>query len=123
MTLNDLKIDHDYYCSESNYYSHKPKGNWSTFQDFFNEFQDADVDMNLIFRWDIKTRDNGQDYMEIFMIHQRKGIFAPHYIESVSESDVENIVKLLQPHLDKLTKNWLPLIPATPIEAASFPKQ
>ena len=47
-------------------------------------------------------------YMEIFIINQRKGIYAPHLIESVSESYFENIQKLLQPHLDKLAKIWLP---------------
>jgi hypothetical protein len=108
MKFNDLLLDHDYYASDSNYYSNDAGQKWNTFQDFYDEYQDADIDMNLIYRWDIKKDDDENLYMEIFIIHQRKGIYAPHFIESVSESDFENIQKLLQPHLDKLAKIWLP---------------
>lgn len=111
MEFKDLLVDHDYYCSESNYYAGDAGEKWETFQDFFDEYHDADVDMNLIFRWDIKEHyeeDMGGFYMEIFMMKQRKGIFQPHFIRNVSEADFENIKTILQPHLDKLAKIWLP---------------
>lgn len=109
--FNDLLQDHDYYCSDNNYYSKDAGCKWQTFQDFYDDFKNADIDLNLIFRWDIKKNDDDTFFMEIFMIHQRKGIFSPHFIESVSESDFENIKSLLQPHLDKLAKIWLPFKP------------
>lgn len=108
MEFKNLLQDHDYYCSESNYYSNDAGQKWENFQDFYDEYKDADVDMNLIFRWDINKRDDGMLYMEVFIIHQSKGIFAPHFIENVGENDFESIKTLLQPHLDKLSKNWLP---------------
>jgi len=54
MEFKDLLQDHDYYCSDSNYYSKDAGQSWDSFQDFYNKYKDADVDMNLIFRWDIK---------------------------------------------------------------------
>ena len=108
MEFKDLLLDHDYYASDNNYYSNDAGQKWNTFQDFYDEYHDADIDMNLIYRWDIKKDDEENLCMKIFIIHQRKGIYAPHFIESVSESDFENIQKLLQPHLDKLARIWLP---------------
>ena len=111
MKFEDLLLDHDYYCSDTNYFSNDAGMSWENFQGFYDEFFNADIDMNLIFRWDIKRREDGTLYMCIFIIHQRKGVFAPHYIESVSESDFENIKNMLQPHMDKLMKIWQPFKP------------
>ena len=109
MEFKDLLVEHDYYCSENNYYSTEPGDTWEDFQSFFDEYSNADVDMNLIFRWDIlKKEDSDGLYMQVFVMHQRKGIFAPHYIENVSESDFENIKALLRPHFDKLLSIWKP---------------
>jgi len=111
MQFKDLLISHDYYCSDNNYHSSSAGDKWNNFQDFYEEYKDADIDMNLIFRWDIKETEEGGHYMEIFIIHQRKGIFAPHFIENVTENDFEDIKSLLQPHLDKLSKIWMPFTP------------
>lgn len=111
MEFKDLLNIHDYYCSDKNYYSNDVGGKWDNFQEFYDEYIDADINMNLIFRWDIIKDEDGLLYMEIFIIHQSKGIFAPHFIENVNESDFENIKKLLQPHLDKLASIWSPFTP------------
>lgn len=109
-TFNDLLIDHDYYCSESNFYSNDPAMKWDTWADFYEEYIDADIDMNLIFRWDIKKREEtNRRYMEVFMIHQRKGIFAPHHIDLVDEQDFDSIKELLNKHYAKLQKIWHPI--------------
>lgn len=108
MKFKDLLEEHDYYCSENNYYSNDASKEWGNFQAFYDEYKNADIDMNLIFRWDIKEKDNGMFYMQVFIMHQRKGIYAPHYIDNVVEDDFENIKSLLQPHLDKIIKNWIP---------------
>lgn len=112
MEFRDLLVDHDYYCSDNNYYSNDVTQEYETFQDFFNGFKDIDVDLNLIFRWDIKQNDDKTFNMQVFVIQQRKGIFVPHIIENVYESDFENIKSLLQPHLDKLMKIWQPFNPS-----------
>ena len=115
MNFNDLLVDHDYYASDNNYYSKDASTEWNSFDEFYAEYINADVDMNLIYRWDIKTRDkeeieNGASkyYMELFIIKQRKGIYAPQFIHSISENDFDKIKKLLQLHLDKLANIWLP---------------
>lgn len=112
MEFKDLLVEHDYYASPSNYYSKEPKENWKTFQDFYDEYHNADIDINLIYRWDIREDEDGSLYMEVIFIRQRKGIYSPQHIEKVTESDFENIQKLLQPHMDKIAKNWLPFTPS-----------
>nr|WP_315212279.1 hypothetical protein [uncultured Flavobacterium sp.] len=108
MNFNDLLQDHDYYASNSNYYSNEASTKWNSFDDFYSEYINADIDMNLIYRWDIKKDDEENLYMEIFIIKQRKGIYAPQFIKNVSEKDFDKIRELLQPHLDKLANIWLP---------------
>ncbi len=115
MEFKNLLVNHDYYASDSNYYSNDAGTEWNSFDEFYAEYINADIDMNLIYRWDIKIRDkedvvNGASkyYMELFIIKQRKGIYAPQFIHSISEKDFDKIKELLQPHLDKLAKNWIP---------------
>lgn len=109
LTLKDLAIDHDYYCSESNYYSNKASMRYETFSDFYEEFHDADVDMNLVFRWDLhELEECKRYYLEIFMIQQRKGIFKPIHIALFDERDVELLAKYLKPHIEKLKAIWKP---------------
>jgi hypothetical protein len=109
LTLKDLAIDHDYYCSESNFYSNEAALKYDTFADFYEEFHDADIDMNLVFRWDLHEREESKrHYMEIFIIKQRKGIFMPVHIAYFDEKDIEPFAKYLQPHIDKLKAIWKP---------------
>jgi hypothetical protein len=112
MELKDLAVKHDYYCNMGNYYSNDPGETFKTWEDFYNEFHDADIDMNLIFRFDISLIDDedielGYE-MKVFMMHQRKGIFAPHHIEKVDEKDVESILSLLSEHFKKIQNIWSP---------------
>lgn len=110
MKLQDLAVDHDYYASESNYYSNEASQKFNTFAEFYEEYHDADIDMNLVYRWDIKKFDKQEAYyMEIFMIRQRKGIYAPIRIHRIFEEDVEIAIKFLTPHLDKLKSIWSPI--------------
>ena len=109
LTLKDLAIKHDYYCSDNNYYSNEAALRYETFADFYEEFNDADVDMNLVFRWDLHQREESKrHYMEIFMMNQRKGIFRPIYIALFDDADIELFAKYIQPHVDKLKQIWKP---------------
>lgn len=107
MILKDY--DHPYYCSDSNYYSNEPNLEYTTWGAFIDEFGDADIDMNLIFRWDIHLHDNGDLYMDIFMIGQRRGIFKPIRINYIPKDKGDEIEKFLMPHWNKLTELWKPL--------------
>lgn len=112
LTIEDLAIDHDYYCSESNFYSNDASLSYETFKEFLDEFEDADVDMNLVFRWDLKKYDDSDIskgyYMEIYQMKQRKGIFTPIEIVKFEEDDIEGFVKYIKPHIDKLKNIWKP---------------
>lgn len=78
--------------------------------DFYSEFHDADVDMNLIFRWDVHEREeSGRFYMSIFMIHQRKGIYHPIRIGYVDDADMKTIVPFMQKHWETLNSIWKPI--------------
>ena len=117
--FKDLLADHDYYCHTNNYYSNEAAVQWDTWSEFYEEYEDADIDYNLIFRWDIKEKDQpNQYYMEVFIIHQRKGIFAPQTIEHVNENDFDSIKGLLSKHYDKLMNIWNPFSNALGKEAA-----
>lgn len=108
MKLKDLAIDHDYYCSDNNYYSNDASMDFEDFDEFMMEFENADVDMNLVFRWDIhEEQDNYR--LEIFMIQQRKGIFKPINVKTITEDDVPRLIEYLKPHLKKLKSLWRPL--------------
>jgi len=110
MTLKDLSIEHDYYCADSNYYSNEAIMQYRTWPEFYDEMHNADIDMNLVFRWDIKKHEKTESYwMEIFIIQQRKGIFLPVMIDRVFDEDVETIIEYLKPHFEKLNHLWEPL--------------
>ena len=110
MQLKDLAIKHDYYASDSNYYSSKAGGYFNTWSDFYEEFKDANIDSNLVYRWDIyKGCIEGVLCMNIVIIAQQKGIYMPIHISCVEEKDVEQIISFMKPHFEKLLSIWQPL--------------
>ncbi|ALP47558.1 hypothetical protein phiST2_0054 [Vibrio phage phi-ST2] len=116
MTLAELAVDHPYYCADCNYYSNESGGVLETMTEFLDEFEGADIDMNLVFRWDVKPNLSEEDetpldtyYAEIFMMHQRKGIFAPFFIRSITEDEVPRFVEYLKEHHQTLQQLWQPL--------------
>ena len=117
MNLKDLAVAHPYYASDSNYYSTSARVVWHTMSDFLDEFEgdDVDVDLNLVYRWDVRERydddDNplGMYKAEVFIIKQRKGIYMPNIIDHVYEADVSRFIEYLQPHQETLRAMWEPL--------------
>lgn len=113
-TIEQLAVKHDYYCSDSNYFSRETQSTYKTFNDFYKEWFEADVDMNLCFRWDIGREGEEKDenklyYMQIFLIQQRKGKFYPIWIDEVVDSDVQHILEYLKKHQKTLRQIWKPL--------------
>lgn len=99
---NDKKlyeIKHPYYCEEGGYYYRTPSAGWGapmnyeSFSAFLQDWQDADLDMNFIFRWDWqrytpeefkdehyedlqdsdKNTDGNFSQLKLFYMLQRKG--------------------------------------------------
>lgn len=113
--LKEISIDHPYYCSDSNYYSNEGAMRFETMTEFLDEFESADIDMNLCFRWDLreKLREDGQPSgqyeAEVFLILQRKGIFRPCSIASVTEQEAVRFKDYALMHMEVLQKMWSPL--------------
>jgi len=109
----NLLVEHPYYCSGLNYYSNEPSQTWETMSEFLDEYEETDIDMNLVFRWDIRPRDEensaGRYCAEVFIIHQRTGIFSPHLIKHVNEEEVERFRKYAEKHWKTLCNIWKPI--------------
>ena len=108
MKLKDLAIEHPYYSSEDNYFSNSVRVDWDTAEDFLDEMEDSDIDMNQVFRWDIYF-DEGIYSANVFIIHQRKGIYAPHIINKILEKDVDRFIAYLEKHYMNLQLIWKPI--------------
>lgn len=114
LTLEDLAVNHPYYCNENNYYSNAAALKFETCQDFLAEFASCDIDLNYCFRWDVALKDesnpNSGYKAQVFMMLQRKGIFMPIRIHSIFEEDVDSFVTYLQKHADYHDKLWNPIV-------------
>lgn len=114
-TLKKLSVHHPYYCSDSNYFSGEANQEYETMTEFLAEYSDADIDMNLIFRWDIKPVDEelskitSRYYAYVFIIKQRKGIFSPIWIKSINEEEAILFEELVKKHWEKLRQIWEPI--------------
>jgi hypothetical protein len=109
MKLADLIQERDSGASDSNYYSNETREDYKTWQDFYNEYHDADIGMNLIYRWDVFEKTPESYGLNIFMIMQRKGIYKPIGIKNIEEKDVYQIKKMLKRHFYYLVNMWNPL--------------
>jgi hypothetical protein len=110
-TLMSLSVNHDYYCSDNNFYSSKVSGKFESMTEFLDSFECMDVDLNLCFRWDVHKNDDGTYSAEVFLILQRKGIFKPCFITSFKDHEVDRFVSYLQKHKSKIYSLWQPLTP------------
>lgn len=115
-TLKQLAAaNHPYYCHDNNYYSNDAAMQFDTATDFLDCFADADIDMNLCFRWDVYEREDelgnatGAYRAGVFIMLQRKGIFKPCSIRSIGEHEVERFVEYLQMHHETLHRMWNPI--------------
>ena len=122
------EYDHQYYCSESNFfvrrdsdYYNEPEESWAEFLEGWGK---SDVDMNLVFRWDWHELDpddyesdeekptgwsaENPDYLEIFFMLQRKGIFAP-VVCWVNKSDEPSIREWLASRWETMAAIWEPI--------------
>ena len=116
MDIKELAVKHDYHCSESNYYSNKPSKRYDTATEFLDEFENTDIDMNLVFRFDVHNKrdeetdiETGEYWAEVFLMLQRKGIFMPCHIVSIKQDEVDRFVSYLKKHKEKLNSIWSPL--------------
>lgn len=116
------EVEHPYYCNEGNYYApgnDQPTEAYKTFSAFLAEEGDADMDMNLLFRFDWSEDDdtafNGDPYYRngkllLFWMGQRKGLYRWTEIE-VCRADEPAVIEFLRPRFAHMLRLWEPLTP------------
>lgn len=114
------EADHPYYMTEGNFFSRDCHTDWESLTLFLEEFGDADIDYNLVVRWDWREGSdwgladyNGSDTdriaeLKVQMVHQRKAILASHSIK-VCRNDAPEARAYLEKHAKRLAENWAPL--------------
>lgn len=107
---------HPYYCSSTNYNAGGGGGmKFDTMEDFLDEFEDAEIDYNMVFRWDVKKQIDDEDNeldgycAEVFIMLQRKGIFLPCMITNIREDDVPRFKTYLGKHFEQIKELWRPI--------------
>jgi len=125
------ECNHDYYCSQSNFFApgnQQPFTSYRSLAEFLDEEADADMDWNLLFRWDWREEDpetskcnySGDDYYRngrllLFFMGQRKGLY--RWVEvQVCRADEAEVIKYLMPRWAHLQKLWAPLLALEQIE-------
>jgi hypothetical protein len=121
------EVEHPYYCSGTNYYVSSDRADETVFTykswpEFLTEMADADLDMNLLFRWDWQEGEkhgvkpfNGDIYyrngrLKLFYMAQRKGFHTCAMVD-VCRADEPSVIGYLKPRLTHLLSLWAPLIP------------
>lgn len=110
LTAHLWEIEHDYCCSESNYFSRNHTYPYSSWEEFLKENGRYDLDLNLLFRWDwvIPSEDNEvleNEILWLFVMQQRKGLFVVYQI-SVKRKDEESVKAYLRPRWEKMKSLW-----------------
>lgn len=117
-SIKDLFVEHEYYCSDSVWNANGPNHGlkvYKTWEDFFDESKDLDKDYNLLFRWDVYEGmqdgihgSEGEFYLALYFMQQRKGLFWPVIVEKVEDKHVQEIVVFLVERFEYLKTLWLP---------------
>lgn len=116
MTKKHLwEIDHPYYCSESNYYAggyEQPHEHYGSWNDFVEAWGNADMDMNLLFRWDWRKADpkeqrwgNPKDQLLLFWMGQRKGRYMWSTVD-ITDADEAAVISFLRPRWEHMKALW-----------------
>lgn len=109
MDTQTLLAKHPYYCSESNYHSNESSSFYESANSFWSEWENADEDLNLLFRWDVSKEEDEPNYtVRCFFILQRKGNFNPCTIQNVTEEELEKFYKYFEGKWVKIKELWAP---------------
>jgi len=98
------EVDHPYYMTEGCYYNSKNHQDFDSFDDFLEEWGDANQDLNWVIRWDWE-----EDKLKIQYFMQRKAYPFSCFIK-INKSDHNRVVKFLKPFADYMKTMWEPLI-------------
>ena len=106
---------HPYYCCGNDMSRH---ASWTA---FFAAMGGADIDMNLVFRWDISGATDDDDKpvpdwtratLTLHIMHQRKGRYATHEV-SITRDDEPAVILYLTKHWETMRAIWAPFTAAS----------
>lgn len=106
--------DHPYYCADVNFYDHETRIEQGAWTEWLVDAGNVDRDLNLVFRWDWHRPDggfdddDGREYLELFVMMQRKGRFVV-WVFDVTSQDEPSVREWLQPSWDKMRAMWAPI--------------
>lgn len=115
MALELKNTEHSYYCSDNNYYvggaENFGRCDYDTWEDFKEEWLvdgSLDDDYNHLFRFDILESEETPGRFELFLffILQRKGIFRPVWIRSITKDNLAEIETFLSQRWQYLKSQW-----------------
>lgn len=116
--------NHPYYCEMSNYDSMDEPQNYATWDDFLQEYKDADKDYNFIFRFDILESEqlfnrhpdgykegatelvDGDLELHLYVMQQRRGKYVPILVERLEKKDMQSVCDFLKGYYDYIRKVW-----------------
>ncbi len=115
------EAEHPYYCAEQNA---RAKGDeagqrYDSFEDFLEDWGDADLDYSLLFRWDWLDADKENqdpdpnyrfesDELKLCWMLQRIGDYR-YCVVKVKKEDEEKIIEYLKPRWEYMKSLWSPL--------------
>lgn len=97
------EIEHSFYCSG------RYMECFYSWDEFVENWQEYDIDLNLIIRWDWNLpTDKDPEAITVFYLLQRKG-YITECLVYIQKKDEEKIIEFLKPHWERIQKNWLPI--------------
>jgi hypothetical protein len=94
LALATEKYHHYNIADDGNVDSYNEYTSW---EDFYDEWGEADTDYNFVYRWDIyEDEENTLFDMSIPIILHLKGKIIVNRIKSVTDSNVEDIIKYIK---------------------------
>lgn len=107
------ETNHDYQgCLCGNYYDSKCTGEFSSWEDFKNNWagfrgEEYDDTYHFVFRYDIHKEEDDNYTLELCVMLQRKGIYVHLYINNINQKELDSeIKKWLKSRSKYMTDLW-----------------
>lgn len=109
-----FEVSHPYYCADENHLTNDAGQTFDSWEEFLAEYGDADLDWNLVFRFDwVRPGDGFDDVkteaLKIYFLQQRRGHFIPVRILGIKREDEPAIRAWLLERYQHLQSLWAPL--------------
>lgn len=104
-TLHLWEVKHPYYCADSQW-----EWEFESWDEFIPEFLSADLDFNLLIRWDWRDSIDPDwelkaDMLHLTYVRQRKGELITYKV-TVDKQDESRIKRFLLDHWLHVVKTW-----------------